>query len=303
MGWGVRVIALFVALVAAAGTLSAQREMRRAFASVTDANGQPVLNLTAEDFVIVEGPGRKLELVRAARAIDPVRVALVVDSSSIEAISSSAAGGFLIDMRKALQAFLTALPAEYEVGFFTTGRQMRPRVTPTTDRARLLRAAAEYSSDGAGNTLFNSIREIEERFMRTPVDRWPVWVIVTADGPEMSRPAPPDDVWARLVHGINARAATIHAVAVQFSGGALTTEIAQNLTELTGGRYVPMTGSTGTLPERLQRIAEQIADDDRQMSNKYVLEYNSEYVMPLGDLTVLSQRGELRVKASAVRPF
>ena len=303
MGWGVRVTALAVALVAAAATLSAQRELRRAFAFITDSNGEPVLNLTVEDFVLVEGDGKRLDIVRAARALDLVRVALVVDSSSIEAISSSTAGTFLIDVRKGLQTFLKALPNEYEVGFFTTGRQMRVRVPPTTDRARVLQAAAQFSSDGGGNTLLNSIREIDERFMRQPIDRWPVWVIITADGPEMSRPSPPDDVWERLVHGFGARVATIHAVAVQFSGGALTTEIAQNLTEYSGGRYVPMTVSTGSLPERLQEIAEQIADSDRQMFNKYVIEYNSEYVLPLGDLTVISQRGDLRVRASPVRPF
>jgi hypothetical protein len=297
-----RVGAIVGVVVAAAATLSAQREVRHVFVRVTDAQGTPVAGLGPTDFVLIDA-GMVRDAVHVARAVAAVRVALLVDSSSIEAFSGLDAAAYLVDVRHALQAFLTALPPEYEVGFFTTGRQMRARVQPTTDRARLLRAAAEFSSDGAGNTLLNSIREVDERFMRLPPDRWPVWVVITADGPEMSRPPPPDDVWARIVNGILARGMTVHGVAVQYVGGTLTTEVALNLSKVTGGAYVPLVGSTGTLAQHLERIGARIREDERRMAEAYVLEYSSDRKLPYGDLEVHATRSGVRVAASLTRPF
>jgi hypothetical protein len=287
-------------VVAAVTTASAQRELRRVFVQAVDPRGAAVVDLGAADFTIKEA-GVSREVVRGARAVDPLRIALVLDSS--ELVASTNTGGYLIDVRRALRTFFETLPAEHEVGLFTTGRQMRVRVPPTNDRDRLLRAATEFTMDGGGNTLLNSIREIDERFMRQPPDRWPVWVIVTTDAPEMSRPAMPDDVYARLVHGFIARGASIHAVAVQFSGGALASEIAMNLTANTEGLYLPMTGTSGALAERLQQIAARIADDDRMMQSKYVLDFYSDAKVPLGDLDVGVVRAGVRVIASIRRPF
>lgn len=278
----------------------AQREMRRVFVRATDFLGSPILDLGAADFTLREG-GMSREVTRGGLAGDVVRVALVVDSSD-ELAPALDSRTSVQDMRAALTAFVNALPPEYELGLFTTGRQMRVRVPPTTDRTRLASEAKEFSGDGAGNTLLDSIREIDQRFMTRPEDRWPVWVIVTFDGPELSRNMP-DDVYARIVQGFIARGVTIHAVALQNHGGTLPTEVAQNLTNNTGGLYIPMIGSSGALAEHMRNVAERIAQDTGQMNGRYVLEYTSDQKAPLGDVDVGVVREGVRVQASIRRPF
>ena len=81
---------------------------------------------------------------------------------------------------------LDALPPEDEVILITTGRQMRVRVQPSTDRKKLKDTAAGLFTDGAGTVLMDGLLEIDERFYKKADDRWPVFVIFTSDGTEAS---------------------------------------------------------------------------------------------------------------------
>ena len=64
-----------------------------------------------------------------------MRIALMLDTSD-------AAAPALTHMRAGVAEFLDALPPEDEVILITTGRQMRVRVPPTTDRKKLKETAA-----------------------------------------------------------------------------------------------------------------------------------------------------------------
>src|SRR5580765_4923299 len=76
--------------------------VRHIFVSVTDAKGAPVEGLTAADFKVGEG-GQPREVVKAGPAKDPMRIALMLDTSD-------AAAPGLNHMRAGALAFLDALP-------------------------------------------------------------------------------------------------------------------------------------------------------------------------------------------------
>src|SRR5262245_35740161 len=102
---------------------SAQRNARRLFASVTSANGAPVLDIAPADFRITEN-GAERPVTRAALATGPMRIILLIDASTPVA-------SMLNDFRAALNAFVDALPPQHEVGFLSISGQLRVRLPPT----------------------------------------------------------------------------------------------------------------------------------------------------------------------------
>ena len=170
----------FVLVVAAALPLAAAGKLqtRHVFVHVIDQQGAPVSDLAAADFQLTEG-GVARVVTRAGPAKDPMRIALFLDTSD-------AAAGALTHMRAGSVAFLDALPPEDEVLIVTTGRQVRVRVQPTTDRKKLRDAAAGLFSDGAGTVLMDGLMEIDDRFFKKQADVWPVFVVFSSDGTESS---------------------------------------------------------------------------------------------------------------------
>src|SRR5882672_4547262 len=135
-------IALFSLLPAAAPAQKRQPKVghsRHVFVSVTTAAGAPVLDLTDSDFEVTEG-ARKRPILSSGLAKSPMRIALFVDTSDGTA---NAIG----PIRTGLTAFIEALPTDAEVMFVSTGRQIRVRLPPTTDRKKALDQAKGLFSD------------------------------------------------------------------------------------------------------------------------------------------------------------
>jgi Mg-chelatase subunit ChlD len=291
-GWH-RLLAFGVAVLLLTTVVSAQRESRKVFVTAIDGRGAPVLDMTAADFTVSEG-GQSREIQRARVSNEPMRVALVVDSSEDSAHA-------LNEIRAALTAFLTRLPPEHEVVLITIGRQLRVRVQPTLDRARLLTEAKRFSADGAGTVLLDGARETNDRFMRKAEDRWPVMVVITTDGPETSGTTHDDD-YLRFVQNLALRQTTVHAFVLQSRGGGLTTEIAMNLTGNTGGEYQAMLTSN-LLPQRMAELAEKLENDHRRMSIAYELEYAADAKAPHAVIEVGVVRSGIKLQVNVRRPL
>ena len=76
---------------------------RSLYVSVLNDAGAPVPDLGPSDFIVRED-GLAREVLRVAPATDPMQIAVLVDNSQ-------AARDDIADMRKALQAFVTAMTA------------------------------------------------------------------------------------------------------------------------------------------------------------------------------------------------
>src|SRR5476649_1286466 len=265
---------LAAALTLAPAAASAQSKnagkthVRHIFVSVTDTKGAPVEGLSASDFTVAEG-GQPRVVSHAGPAKDPMRIALMLDTSD-------AAAPALTHMRAGAIALLDALPPEDEVILVTTGRQLRVRVQPSTDRKKLKETAAGLFTDGAGTVLEDGLLEIDDRFFKKGADdRWPVFVIFTSDGTESSTGAREKE-FLKWAPKIGARGITAHAFVFKVPKGAgLPDIIAENITGNSGGSYDVM-NTTTALPEKMKALGEKLALDHRNMAAWYEVDIQTD---------------------------
>jgi hypothetical protein len=260
--------------------------MRRVFVRVMDLAGAPILNLTAADFEVNEG-GHLRYVLNASLATTPMRIAIFVDTSdgTANAINSIRAG---------LNGFLAALPADAEVMFITTGRQVRVRLQPTTDRRKALEFAAGLFPDGGATPLRDAILEVDSRYFRKLENRWPVFVILTGDSAESSAPAneTPFNKW---LTDLPERGIAAHAFALKYRGGGFPDLVAQHVAQTAGGHFDFMNTANG-LPEKLKALGELIAGDAKDMSQWYEVEFETNSVgAPAVEIGVTRESVGIRV--------
>lgn len=301
--------------------VTAQQITRRLFVAVQDLQGVPVLDLREFEFAVTEN-GAPAQIQRARLSRDPMRIVLIVDSSAATASA-------LVDLRTGLQAFVNAIPEEHEIAFVTIGSQPRVRAQPNTDRQRLRQLIAEFAPDGGRTALLDGVREADQRFMQRLEDgRWPVFVIMTTDGPEGSG-STSNDQYVRLVQGMLLKGASVHAVVLQApdslrsdlaqiqprrNPAPLQTfdstvpdrtpdagEIALNLTGNMRGSYESVMAASG-LTDKLRALGQRIFEDHRLMSARYEIEYRGSANLAVGASVSVTRQG-LQVASSPRRPF
>ena len=182
----------------------------------------------------------------------PVRVILVVDSSS-------AVGSMINPIRAALNAFLDSLPDDADVGFITTGGQLRIRTQPTKDRDRLHKAASGFSPDGGGNAFLDTLLESDQRFLKKATDRRHVFVMLTTDD-GFSRGEPRIDDYNKFMNDFLQRRGRAYGIVLRGQGIGPVSEIVNNLTTNTGGTY-DVINSPNSLPDKMKAIAAHISNE------------------------------------------
>lgn len=194
-----------------------------------------------------------LALTSAMSAAPPMRIALLVDNSAATASA-------IVQIRAAVSAFLDALPPEHEVLLVSTGRRTQVRVPPTTDRAKLKSNVGGLLPELGPTALLDSLKAVDDRFMRkTSGDRWPVFVILTADGSENSHEVDQKG-FNGWVDEITFRGVSVNAIVLKTSANGVPESIASGLAQVTHGHYASM-GIAGNIAEAMTRLARQLADD------------------------------------------
>ena len=182
-------------------------------------------------------------------AATPMRVAILVDTSAGTASA-------IVQIRSGVQAFLEALPAEHEVLLVTTGRRTQVRVPPTMDRSKLKDSAAGLLSETGPTPLMDALIEVDERFMRKAADRWPVFLVITGDGAESSKPGD-DQAFNRWIADIARRGVSANAVVLKISGNGLPKP---SPTQSSSRRAAITVMSNGArIPEAMKQLAEQLS--------------------------------------------
>jgi von Willebrand factor type A domain len=238
---------------------------RHVFVNVTDAAGAPILDLTDADFEVTDG-ARKREILSSGLAKSPMRIALLIDTSDGTANAIN-------QIRVGLPAFLDALPPDAEVMVVSTGRQIRVRLQPTTDRKKALDLAKGLFSDGGATPLRDALLEIDDRFFRKTENRWPMFVIVTGDSAESSAPAN-ETKFNKWLNEIPARGISAHAFALKYRGGGVPDLVAQHVVQTAGGRFDYM-NTANALPDKLKALGEQVANDAKEMGRWYDVEFET----------------------------
>jgi hypothetical protein len=287
-------VAVTIVLIAAMPLqLSAQRIPKRIFVSAVDGAGRPVADLTAAEFQITED-GVKRDVTRATLGQAPLRIVLMVDSST-------ATAPMMNNFRIALSSFIDMLPPEHEIALITTGGQIRVRTPPSVDREKLTTEINRFASEGGANAFLETMIESDQRFLKPVPNQWPVFVIVTTDNGETRR-EPDLDRYNKFMKDFLGRGGIAHAVVISGKQTGPVTDLAQNLVENTGGIYVSIVVDSG-LPERLKNVAERLADDHHLMVDRYEVEFTGDAKLLQPTINVKVGRDDVRLKMSPRRPF
>jgi uncharacterized protein YegL len=190
--------------------------------------------------------------VRAVPQIGPLRIVLLVDSSS--AMSS-----MITQFRAGLHAFLDALPGSPEIAIITTGGQIRIRIPPTTDREKLHKIASGFAPDGGANSFLETMLEADKRFLRTAPELRPVFVILMTDSNDQQSEARIDD-YNKFMRDFTGRSGRAHGIVVRGMNSGTTTQILLNLTQNTGGFYDSLAVANPVV-ERMKTLAAMVAAD------------------------------------------
>src|SRR5262249_38992745 len=181
----------------------------------------------------------------------PMRIALVVDTSAGAVYE-------LNHLRQALAAFISTIPSEHEILLATTGRQTRIRVQPTTDRKKVMDAAAGLFSDGGVTMLVDGLYEIDNRFMKNADKRSPVFVVLTGDGVESSDAGGMfnEQRWNLWVQSLVARGIPLHTLIFSNAKNGLPLVVMTNAAKNTHGESDVINGSS-FLAEKMKTLATQ----------------------------------------------
>jgi hypothetical protein len=280
-------------LVLCAAVVSAQRTSRRVFVAARDAGGAPVVDLTREELSLVEG-GVSREVTRVTRGTEPMRIVMIVDSSS-------AMAQHLTHVRAGLNAFFEALLGDPELVMISTGGQLRVRVPPTSEREQLKAAAAGFAHDGGGNAFVDTLLEADTRFLKIAPTRWPVYVMLLTDAGE-SRGQVPVEQFNRFVDDFVARGGNAHAIILKGNSSGIISDFAQNLAENADGTFETM-NTANALPQKMTALARRINGDHYAMATRWEIEYSTDAKAPTGSVDVRVARDGVRLQVSPRRPF
>ncbi|MCY4662829.1 MAG: hypothetical protein OXF93_23960 [Acidobacteria bacterium] len=264
--------AVLVASVAVglAGPTASAQELRVAYVHVMNLAGQPVADLTQDEFVVEES-GRDARVVTVRNGFDPMEIALLVDNGD-----AMSAGRAVNPLRDAVAGFLEALPPQHAVGLFTIGGQVRRLLDFTTDRQELVEAGRGIFTDQAGGVRFvDAVRETLDR--RYDGDEaWPVFVALLSDGPESSA-FMNERRQLRFLNELRAAGVMIHVVQWSAAGRNRpdsATSYALNLTRNTGGHYRSVAVATGMV-DAMAALGADIGAHYEEMASRYVVVYES----------------------------
>ena len=258
---GIRVVAVILAAGAVGYALSSAviaQETGQVYAYVMSQTGQPVTDLTVEEFSVTEDDV-ETEVVSAQIGTDPMKVALLVDNG--QGLEDD-----VTQFRAGASAFIRALPFEHAVGIYTIGGQVQRRTDFLTDKAELLDAADGIFPDRGNTRLLDGVRETWDRRYEGD-EAWPVIVIILTDGTEDSA-FMNDNRFLEWINGVRQGGLIVHVIQVTTRGGSPLTNLALNLTQNTGGRYVSIASATA-LDGALTTLATDMAALYEEASNRY----------------------------------
>jgi Ca-activated chloride channel homolog len=237
-------------------TVRAQIEERAIYASVLDRAGAPVKALQTTDFIVRED-GVQREILRVSPATDPLRIAVLVDTSR-------AIRPHVSNLREGLRAFVRELHGRDEIALYEFGERPTLLVDYTTDPTRLDAGIGRlFDHPASGAYVLDAIIEVS-RNLRTREGARPIIVVVTAEGPEFS-----ERYHQTVLDDLRDSDATLHALVVGRRRGSPIEQAAleRDLTlakgsRNTGGRHEYLLTSMA-LTDRLRALAAELQNQYR----------------------------------------
>jgi VWFA-related protein len=259
---------------------------RTIFVSALDARGEPVEGLTADDFVVTED-GRRREVLRVSRAVEPMDIAVLVDNSA-------AADRAISSLRDGLRGFVSALAPDHQIAIVTLADRPTIVVDYTSNRAPLNAAAGRlFSMSSSGMTLLDAIVEVSAGLRRREATRAVIVPVITT-GVEFTNRHGRD-----VISNVRQAGASLHAIVVGVLDFASIEERERALvldegTRSTGGQHVTLL-TESALVQGLQKLA-------RQLSSQYKVVYGRpDSLVPPDKFEVTSARAGVTMRGTPAR--
>jgi VWFA-related protein len=283
------VVAVVSAGIAAAQepvTVNASQD-HAVYASVLNKQGVPVTTLGAADFVVREG-GVEREVTRVSPASEPMRIAVLVDTSRwMEP--------YIPDVRRALPSFFRELQGNADIVLFEFGDRPTRLVDYTRDPALLEAGIGRlFSRPASGSYRLDAIIDASRDFRMRESAR-PVIVVISGQGPEFSQ-----RFHQNVLKDLRASHATLHSLVVTRRRLPILNDGIRER-ELTLSQGAVLTG--GTREDLLTSMA--LTDKLDDLARELKMQYRVEYVRPTvriapDRIDIAVRQPELTVRASRV---
>jgi hypothetical protein len=251
---------LFVAALSVAASaltmtraLDAQAIQRAMYVSALTEAGTPVANLAPSDLIVREDNVAR-EVLKVEPAVDPMQIAILVDTSQ-------GARDDISHMRTALPSFVKALTTgavKNEVAIIAIGERPTVFANYTFNQAELKKGIDRiWSMQGSGAYLLDGIIETCQGFKKRGAQR-PVIVAILSEGPELS-----NRQHDQVLDPLKAAGAAFHAITMGRPSTRLDDETRnRNLVldegpRLTGGRREELLTSMA-LEGKLTQLADEL---------------------------------------------
>jgi hypothetical protein len=213
---------LFVAALSVAacalvwsGRLDAQAIQRAMYVSAVNDAGSPVADLGPSDFIVRED-NKAREVLKVEPAVEPMQVAVLVDTSQ-------AARNDISHMRTALPGFvktLTTGDVKNEVAIIAIGERPTVFTNYTFSQVELKKGIDRiWSLQGTGAYLLDGIIEVCQGFKKRGAQR-PVIVAILSEGPELS-----NRQHDQVLEPLRDRGAAFHAITMGTPSRSLSDEM------------------------------------------------------------------------------
>ena len=270
---------------AAAAAQAGVRE-RTLFVSAVDGRGDPVGGLGLTDFIVTED-GRQREILRVSPAIEPIDIALLVDTSaSAERAMSS--------MRDGVRGFAAQMAVGNQIAIVGLADRPTILVDYSSSPERLAQGVGRlFAMNGSGMTLLDAILETAAGLRRRDAPRAVIVPVITSGVEFTNR-------YARDVIGaVRNAGAALHAIVVGHLPIGTTEERERAIvldagTRETGGQHVTLL-TESAVEQALLRLA-------RELTSQYKVVYGRpESLLPPDKIEVRAARPGVTMRGTPAR--
>ena len=259
---------------------------RTLFVSAVDSRGEPIEGLGMSDFVVTED-GRRREILRVSRAIEPMDVAVLVDNSA-------AATSAIMTIRRGLARFASTLGNTHQIAIVALADRPTIFVEYTSSRERIDQGIGRlFAMRGSGMTLLDAIVEVSAGLRRREATRAVVVPVIT-NGAEFSNRYS-REVVAALVEA----SAALHGIVIGELGLGSIAERERAIlfdagTRTTGGQHVTL-----LIESAAEQALEKLA---RELTSQYKVVYGRpESLIPPEKIEVTAAKPGITMRGTPAR--
>jgi VWFA-related protein len=282
-------IAVTTASARAESSVVSSAGQQSVHATVLSKDGTPVTNLQASDFIVRED-GIEREVLGASTASEPMRIAVLVDTSQwMEP--------YISDVRRALPGFFRELQGDSQIAVYEFGDRPTRLVDYTSDMSRLNAGIGRlFSRSHSGAYALDAITDVSREFRAREGAR-PVIVVITAQGPEFSQ-----RYHETVIDDVKAANATLHSlVLTRRRVPILNDGIREREATLSDGATV--TGGRRQDLLTSMALADRLRDLARELKTQYQVVYTRpDTLIPPKKIEVAVRQPSLMVRAPRVPP-